>query len=173
MKKIQFNFFSAFSFLLVVSIFLVSSCTSSEEVLVDSKQQQEFVIENGYLLPLEISNQTADQIDNHLTNMTAEQELTYINNNIIGQYLSLFGKSIQVYNDLSEKENLSEIDLSGILSTSELVQINSSLLVSLPEIQSRSCSTIYVWSNCCYRDHNGVCVAKWCPNGCYPANCGC
>jgi len=167
------NFLSLLPILLIIGIF-AGSPEISEDINKESNIHKEFVLEIGYLLPLEVSDQATDLVDEHISNMSASLELTYINNHTVGQLLVHFGKANDVVHNLSDTDNLSEIDLSKVLTKEELDIVNSNLLKSSPEIQSQDCIKIYKWSNCCWRDRvTGNCVGAWCGNGCWPANCGC
>jgi len=172
MKKVHFKFLSSMSLLLLLCCFLVSSCTSDNNIT-ELSDQKDFTFEKGILLPMQFNNLPEHEIEQHMTQMTKEQELLYINNYIVGQYLSYIDKAVQVASILPDSENLSTFNLTEILSKSELEELNSHLIPSLPELETRSCVTRYFWHWCCYHDHNGVCVATWCPNGCWPPNCGC
>lgn len=175
MKKTHFNLWSTLRFFIMFSVLFMLSCTTEENNKAPDDLALDLVLEKGYLLPVSVTNQSADYIDNHLSEISLELQTTYLNNYIVGKYLEYFGKANLVANSLLVDENLSEVDLSNVLTQRELDLVNSNLIKSNQETQisRQGCTKIYIWSNCCWKDRNtGNCVGAWCGNGCWPSSCG-
>ncbi len=137
----------------------ITSCSSEESIELESTDQ--LLIEKGLLLPIDISSKGKEFVEKHLTDISKELKITYRNNYIVGQYLVHIGKAESILDNLEKWENLSELDLSDHLSTSQIKTMESEMIDSMPDIQIRGCTPIYEWNNCCWRNQWNQCVGCW------------
>lgn len=137
---------------------LLASCSTDNQLEV--KNADEFLLEQGMLLPESIFEQGESYVDKHLSSSSDAKVLSYHNNYIVAQYLANYGKIDQVLESLPEDANLSQIDLSSHLSSDQIAVVNSNKMSSLPDASSRGCVPIKKWKWCCH-----PCAWQWCVVG--------